>query len=104
MTGSQARGSRSTYLVERYWPGVSEALVAEAQQRLGAAAERLRREGIRIRCLSSILIPKEESVFSLIEAASEEDVAEANRRAEVPFDRILEVRTVASATGRRRSA
>lgn len=98
------RGSEKTYLVERYWPGVSEDTVTEAHERLAAETERLRGEGKRVRLTSSILIPKEESVFSLVEAASEDDVAEANRRAEVPFDRILEVRTFASATRERRSS
>lgn len=104
MGRSSTRAATSTFLVERYWPGISEATLGEAQQRLDAAAEGLRREGIRVRCVSSILIPKEESVFSLIEAPSKEDVAEANRRAEVPFARILEVKTVAAAARGRRSS
>jgi len=101
---TDARTSKSTYLVERYWPGVSENAVRRAHEQLEAVAERLRTEGVRVRCVSSLLIPTEESVFSLIEAASEEDVAEANRRAEVPFARILEVKTVAAATRGRRSS
>lgn len=104
MSRSGARASRNTFLVERYWPGVSESAVAKAQERLDTAAERLRAEGVPVRCLTSILIPAEESVFSLIEAVSEADVAETNRRAEVPFARILEVKTVAAATRGRRSS
>lgn len=104
MRRDHGEAAAASFLVERYWPGVSQHMVEEAQRRLNAATDRLLTEGVRVRCVSSILIPKEESVFSLIEAASGDDVAEANRRARVPFDRILEVTIVApSATGGRSS-
>jgi hypothetical protein len=96
--------TRTTYLVERYWPGVSEDLVTEAHGRLATATARLRGEGKRVRLTSSILIPKEESVFSLLEAVSEDAAAEVNRRAGVPFDRILEVTTVAAVATERGSS
>jgi uncharacterized protein DUF4242 len=102
--GTRVRRSRTTYLVERYWPGVSEDLVTGAHERLAAATERSPGEGKRVRLVSSILVPKEESVFSLFEAASEDDVAEANRRAAVPFDRILQVTIVAATATERGSS
>ena len=104
MTGAGGRTVGKAFLVERYWPGVSRHQVEEAQRRLVAAAEELGAEGVDVRCRDSILVLKEESVFSLIEAGSEDAVAETNRRADVPFDRILEVTTVAAVATERGSS
>jgi len=77
-----------TYLVERYWSGVTRADVRSAVRRLTEAVSAMRREGTRIRHLRSVLVPADESLLCLFEAADPEDVAAANRRAGVPFDRI----------------
>jgi hypothetical protein len=81
--------SLATFLVERYWPGVTEEAVRRAGERLREAAAELRREGVPLRYLRSTLVPEEETVFSVFGARSVGDVAEANRRGGVPFDRIV---------------
>lgn len=75
--------------MERYWPGVTVEEVRSASGRLREAVRQLRAEGVPLRYLRSTLVPEEETVFSLFGARSAEDVAEANRRGGVPFDRIV---------------
>ena len=78
----------ATYLVERYWPGVAQDQVRMAVSRVGDAVSQMGRDGTAIRYVRSTLVPVDESVLCLFEATSAEDVAEANRRAGVEFDRI----------------
>jgi len=80
-----------TFLVERYWPGITEASFRAAHDRLRKATDALRREGIEVVHLRSTLAGGEEAVFSFFRAGSTADVAEANRRGGVPFDRIVPV-------------
>jgi hypothetical protein len=80
-----------TYLVERYWPGITEASFRAAHDRLRKATEVLRRQGTEVVHLRSTLAEGEEAVFSFFRAGSTADVAEANRRGDVPFDRIVPV-------------
>jgi hypothetical protein len=74
-----------TFLVEQYWPGVTEEAFRQAAVRVQASADEL---GIRF--LHSTLVPSDESAFWLLAAASSGVVAEAYRRAGVPFERILD--------------
>ena len=80
---------RKNYLVECYWPGVSEQKLADAVARAHAAASQLRREGGDVEFLSSILVPADETVFCLF-AGCEADVTATSERAEIPFERVLE--------------
>lgn len=78
-----------TYLLERYWPGISrtdaEAVIAcEATH-----AETMRGEGRSVRVLRSTLVAVDEVLLSLVEAESEYDAAELGRRCGVPADRIV---------------
>lgn len=79
------------FLVERYWPGVTEPAIRSAHRRLEEAIQALRREGIDVVQLRSALATREDAVFSFFAAHSADDVAEANRRGVVPFDRIVPV-------------
>lgn len=81
---------RATYFVERYWPGVSPARHREALDRSRRAAEAMRQEGKEIEHVRSTLVPEQETVFCIFEAASEELVAELNERARFRYDRIDE--------------
>ena len=78
-----------TYLVERYWPGVTSELLLEAL-RGGRVMEQMRVEGTRIRDITSILILSEEVVFSVYEGPSAAVVRELNQRADIPVSRIVE--------------
>jgi hypothetical protein len=50
----------------------------------------MRREGIELRYLGSTLIPEDQMCFCLFEGPSTEAVVEANKRAGLAFERILE--------------
>jgi hypothetical protein len=86
---SASGDSRSSYLVECYWPGVSEQKLAAAVARAHAAASRLRREGGDVEFLGSILVPADETVFYLFEGR-EADVTTTSMEAAIPFERVLE--------------
>jgi hypothetical protein len=77
-------------MVESYWPDVTREAVAAAIDRGLAIEDAMLREGRPVRHLRTTLIPAEEALFSFFEADSVEDVAEFNRRADFPFDRVIE--------------
>jgi hypothetical protein len=81
----------ASFLVERYWPGVDEEAMQAGEGRLLKTVELLRREGVQIRYVRSLLVPSDGVVFSVFAGRSAADVAAANRRADVPFDRIVDV-------------
>ncbi|HLY14181.1 MAG TPA: nickel-binding protein [Candidatus Limnocylindrales bacterium] len=77
-----------TFLVERYWPGVDEAIAQRVVASLERAARSMTAEGTPVAHVGSILMPADEVVFSLIEAADEQAARQVNERADVPLDRI----------------
>jgi hypothetical protein len=79
------------YLVERYWPGVTDELLLEAIDRGRRAIEQMRVEGTLVRGITNILIPSEEVVFSVYEGPSSTAVRQLNERAGIPVSRIVEV-------------
>jgi hypothetical protein len=82
-------GEAKTYVVECYWPGVSEDKLATATRRAEKAASELRRHGRDLRFLGSILVLAEETVFCLFDGL-EGDVRAVSERTGVPFERVLE--------------
>jgi superfamily I DNA and RNA helicase len=83
-----------TYLIERYWPGVTSQQLLEALQRERRVMEQMTDEGTRIRNVSCTLIPSEEVVFSVYEGPSAASVRQLNERAGIPLSRIVEAVTV----------
>jgi uncharacterized protein DUF4242 len=81
------------YVVERYLPGVSRAELERQLERL----EHVTR-GTQVEYLGSTIVPDDEACFCQFDAPSEQAVAEANRRAGIPFDRIVQAVAVAGAT------
>ena len=79
-----------TYLVERYWPGVTSELLLEALNRGQHVMEQMSREGTPVRDISCTLIPGEEVVFSVYEGPSADAVRQLNERAGIPVSRIVE--------------
>ncbi len=73
----------------------SDQLVAAAGRAKTTTAE-MSREGTPIRYLRSTFIPKEEKCFCLFKGPSEAAVKQANERAKIPFDRVVEVQHIAS--------
>jgi hypothetical protein len=82
---------RQAYLVEHYRPGLAvEGFRRRALQVRGAAAE-LAREGKAVRYLRSTIVPADEALLCVLEAADEKLVRETYARAGVPFERISAV-------------
>lgn len=77
-----------TFLVERYWPDVDESTARAVVTRLERAASAMTAEGMTVRHVVSILMPGDQVVFSLIQAADETVARQLNDRAELPLDRI----------------
>lgn len=79
------------YLVESYWPGVTEPTVLVTMRRARQAAQELAGSGGEISYVRSYLVTKDEVAFCLFDSSSLSMVEEACRRAELPFDRIVPV-------------
>jgi Protein of unknown function (DUF4242) len=79
-----------TYLVERYWPGVTSELLLEALERGRRVMAEMRADGTYVRDVSCTLIPEEEVVFSVYEGPSAAAVRRLNERAAIPVSRIVE--------------
>jgi len=78
------------YLVERRLPGfTTEQLMGAAGAAKRTTAE-MTSEGKPVRYLRSTFIPGEDKCFCLFEAANPEVVREANVRAGLPLERIVE--------------
>jgi hypothetical protein len=84
-----------TFLVERYWPGVDEAMARKVVSSLEGAALEMTAEGTPVEHVGSILMPADQVVFSLIAAADETVARQVNERADLPVDRIAAAITLA---------
>jgi hypothetical protein len=83
--------NQTSYLIERYWPGVDEALLRSGLSRLELAAWAMTSEGRPVDHVGSLLMPADQVVFSVIRAGSEALARAVNERAQLPVDRIAEV-------------
>jgi hypothetical protein len=90
MTRTRAR-TRETYLVEHYRPGLTVEELGAWAARVRATTDEMEREGKAVRYLRSTIVPTDESLLCVLEAASEDLVREAYARAELPFERITAV-------------
>jgi hypothetical protein len=81
-------GLQQTYLVEHYRPDRDVAQLSTSIVRVREAISEMGRAGTAVRCVISMIVPNDESFLCLIEAASENVVADAYRRADVQFERI----------------
>ena len=88
MTREQCLEPRKTFLVEHYRPGRDVPQLNSSIARIQEIVAEMERAGEPVRYLSATIVPDDESFFCLIEAASEEVVSDAYRRADVPFERI----------------
>lgn len=78
-----------SYLVETYVSRTQASDARTAGKRARAAARQLSREGAPVRYVRTTLLPSDETCFHVFEAASEETVAEACRRAALGSVRIV---------------
>jgi hypothetical protein len=77
------------YVVERYLPGLSRTDLLPRLSGLELVIEELRGEGSVVRYLGSAIVLEDDACFCQFEGSSVADVAEANRRADLSFDRIV---------------
>jgi uncharacterized protein DUF4242 len=81
------------FVVERYLPGLSRSDLLRGLCRLEQTVAGERGE---VRYLGSTIVLEDEACFCQFEGPSEAAIAEANRRAGLPFDRIVPAVTVQS--------
>jgi Nickel responsive protein SCO4226-like len=79
-----------TYLVERYWPGVTSELLLGALNRGRRVMEQMNAERTPVQEITCILIPGEEVVFSVYDGPTADAVRQFNERAAIPVSRIVE--------------
>jgi Nickel responsive protein SCO4226-like len=81
------------YVVERYLPGLIRSDLLRGLSRLEQVEEQVG-EGRAVRYLGSTIVLGDEACFCQFEGPTEAAVAEANRKAGLPFDRIVPAVTV----------
>lgn len=79
----------ATFLVERYWPGVTLEAFTEAAWRLGDSVDRLRRDGAAIQTVASTLVPSDGAAYWIVDAPSIDLVEKACRGAGIGAERIV---------------
>ena len=80
-----------TCLVEHYRPGLTADDLGAWAAKVRDTARAMEREGKTVRYLRGTIVPADESLLCIFEAASEQLVREAYARAEIPFERITAV-------------
>ena len=90
-----------TYLVECYWPGVSEPQLLDAIAHTGSEGDTVTDDGVRL--VDSVLIPTDEIVLCVFEGSSEGAVRAAAQRAGLPAERVVESVRVSPGSKRPRS-
>jgi Protein of unknown function (DUF4242) len=81
----------NSYLVEHYRPGLSVEALREWATRVRDTAAEMSREGKPVRYVRATIVPADESLLCMLEAASEELVQETYARAGIPFERLSAV-------------
>jgi hypothetical protein len=81
------------YVVERYLPGLHRTELLRGLLRLERESGETER-GAEVRYLDSTIVLRDEACFCRFEAPSSDAVAEVNRQAGLPFDRIVPAVTV----------
>jgi hypothetical protein len=79
----------ATFLVERYWPGVTLEAFTAAAGRLRDSVDRLRREGAAIRTVAATLVPSDEAAYWIVDATSIDLIETAWERAGMGVERIV---------------
>ena len=88
MANRASRAARETFLVEHYRPGATVAELSEWAIRVRDVAAEMARDGRSVRYVRSTIVPGDESMLCLLEAADEALVRETYARAGIPFERL----------------
>ncbi len=84
------------YMVERHLPGITAEQLTAAAKRAKSTTAEMTQQGTPVRYLRSTFIPGEEKVFCLFDGPTEQSVKDANDRAEIPFQRVVEALHIAA--------
>ncbi len=84
------------YMVERHLPGITAEQLTAAAGRAKTTTAAMSHEGTPVKYLRSTFMPAEEKVYCLFDGPSPDVVEEAQRRAEIPYDRVVEVLHIAA--------
>jgi hypothetical protein len=80
--------ARQTYLVEHYRPDHEAEQLGRSAKRVRDSVAELERDGRPVRHVRSTIVPRDESLLLVIEAASEELVREVYVHAGISFQRL----------------
>lgn len=80
----------SIYMVERSLEGIPMSDLAAAQQAAISTSRQMTEEGTPVRYVRSTFVPGSGACMCLFEADEAAAVEQANRKANIPFDRIVE--------------
>lgn len=78
------------YIVERHLPGITPDQLEAAAGRAKATSVAMSDEGTPVRYLRSTFLPAEEKCYCLFEGSSADAVEEAQRRADIPYQRVVD--------------
>lgn len=78
------------FMVERHLPGITPDQLTAAGVRAKTCCDEMSDEGTEIRWIRSFFLPRSEQTFCVFQASSRDQVVEANRRAQIPFEEIHE--------------
>ncbi len=84
------------YMVERHLPGITSDQLSAAAARAKSTTAQMSEEGTPIRYLRSTFVPSEEKCYCLFDGPSADAVEQANKRADIPYERVVEAMHIAS--------
>lgn len=85
------------YMVERHLPGFTAEQLPSAAALAKRVTGEMTREGVPVRYLGSTFVPGEERCLCMFEGPSAEAVRQANVRAGLPLERIVEATNITPA-------
>jgi len=83
-------------MVERHLPGITEEQLAAAAGAAKATTAEMSRAGTPVRYLRSTFVPGENKCYCLFEGPDEQTVRDANDRAKLPYERVVQAKMLAS--------
>jgi hypothetical protein len=86
----------STYVAERYLPGVTAEQLLDAARRARRATAEMTAAGTPVTYLRSTFLTADQTCYCLFEGPSEHAVRQANDKAGIPYERIIPAVHVAS--------
>ncbi len=84
------------YMVERHLPGITTDQLSAAASRAKSTTAQMTEEGTPVRYLRSTFVPSEEKCYCLFEGPSADVVEQANKRADIPYERVVEAMHITS--------